>query len=209
MLKKIFLPLSLAVFHIGTGQNCTQELEPILPEGTHIFQEIHFKHRGNESSRILPGGLSYEDHDGKIKSVVSSDVYNAMMNDKFNDKKIAGATDMVIRSTGMHYKVVFKGNVVEFIPEENKGLEPFTINCNTNTLVMGNRKIALEKEKVAVEHPDNIFKSRWEGYSWKPAREDLKKVSSYNFTIAKIRNSGKTYIEIKTPDDLHYRLLSS
>ncbi|MBC9797046.1 hypothetical protein [Sinomicrobium weinanense] len=209
MLKKIFLPLSLAVFHMATGQNCTQELESVLPEGEHVFKEVHFKHKGKKDSRIFPENLSYVDHQGRIHGVVPDDMYNAVVRNEFNLKKKARATDMVIRESGMNYKVIFRGDVVEFIPEEeNSSLTSFAINCNANMLILGNRKIELEKEKVAVAHPDNIFNSQWEGYSWKPAEESQGKVSSYSFTIARIRNSGKTYIEIKTPDNRHYRLLS-
>lgn len=209
MLKKIFLPLSLAVFHISTGQNCAQELKPILPEGEHVFKEIQFKHKGKKDSRVFPENLSYVDHDGRIHGVIPDDAYNAVVRNEFNLKKKAGATDMVVRATGVHYKVVFKGDVVEFIPEGNKGLKPFALNCNTDMLIIGDRKITLKKERVAVGHPDNIFKSQWEGYSWKPVKNEAEYTPLNDFTIAKIKNSGKTYIEIKTTDDIHYRLLSS
>ncbi|UGU15504.1 hypothetical protein LS482_17705 [Sinomicrobium kalidii] len=210
MLKTILLSLGLMFCCYGSAQNCKQDLKLILSEGEHLFKEIHFKHKGKETRRGFLENLSYVDHQGRIHGVVPDTVYNVMVNNEINFKKKTGATDMVISETGTQYKVIFSGEVVKFIPsEENSRLKPFAINCNTNMLILGKEKIELERKKVVVEYPDNIFKSQWEGYLWTPAEKNSEHVLSYNFTIAKIRNNGKTYIEIKTPDDRSYRLLSS
>ncbi|WP_148044199.1 hypothetical protein [Sinomicrobium pectinilyticum] len=202
MVNKLLIPLSMAVFLSGYGQKITEDIQKILPEGEYAFAVIHFRKKAqpNTAGILQSTPYGYGGHRGKTRVTLSAEQAEKI----FNGKDVEETTGMVINTGGDKYKAVFKDNIITFTPERDSG--SFAVNCATGEFISNGRKVMMRRKKVDVRSSDNIFGSPWEGYRWKSPSGDF---SGYYFTVGRLQNNGKVYIEIRTPEDMHYRLLSS
>ena len=201
MLKKIFIPLGIAVFLSGYGQKIAKDIKQILPEGEHAFTVVHFSKKEQQppiaTIREIP---PYEGHRSRTKATLS----DKQVRESFDNRDTGEPTDMVVKSGDRNYRVVVKNNVITFFQEGNTPI--FAVNVTSGEFISGNRRGAMKREEVTVSSSDNIFRSPWKGYRWKSVGEDS---SGYDFTMARLTSNGKVYIEIQTPENTRYRLLSS
>ncbi|MGS2739769.1 hypothetical protein [Sinomicrobium sp. M5D2P17] len=200
MLKKIFIPLSMAVFLSGYGQKIKDDIKQILPEGEHAFTVVHFSKKEQQGTVEIRQNPPYAGHRNTTKVTLSGEQAEKI----FNGRDTEGANEMVIYTGKEKYTVICKDDIITFVPERDS--VSFAVDCATGEFISNDRKVMMKREKVDVRSSDNIFGSPWEGYRWESPEGDF---SGYDFTVGRLQNNGKVYIEIRTPEDMHYRLLSS
>ncbi|WP_268223030.1 hypothetical protein [Sinomicrobium oceani] len=199
MLRRIITVLIAVISLSGFAQKQVACVNDVFDKGAHAFTIINFeKEKTEKKSGDVIRTIPYAGHRSTVR-------------DAYNSKKLSAAFGkgreeqiLSVQSTDEHYIVEYTGSLITFRPE-NEDRATFVINCRTEELMFGDNKVRMQKEDVTVSSSENIFSSAWSGYLWKPVAG---KGSDYHVKVAKLKSSGRVYIEIRTPATGRYRLLS-
>lgn len=187
VMRKIFLLILLSfwVIQSSIGQDkiyeLNNDLRSILQDGQYSFNILKVKRNNpsNNSKKIDPEEIENEFSDSDFQKLVTND-----------DAEIDITTTGVIK-----FQISTIDSIIELRAIAINSFPIVSINLKSNIAKINNQELEFDR-KVIVNDSNNILESKWNGFRWKIDRTTSTEIIKYKFTVGRIENSGKIYIEI-------------
>ena len=171
-----------------------QEINKMISSGDHTFRLMKSKVVDQSSEKVI-----VIDEKGKI-------VYPSIDFDELKD-----GPKVVLKPLGtIKLYIKFEGSKLFMLPIEDSFCPKIVIDFESAEVFINDHQLTTVKS-VHIQNDHNGFNSAWQGYRWQTNETENNGVQNQRFTIGKLKEGGKIYLEIiwlEAGTKYHYRLLS-